>query len=160
MKKQKINKVLIALDYDPTAKKIAETGYALANSMEAEVILLHVIADPEYYALNQYSPIMGFTGFVDIGPLQLNIMEDLKKASLHFLEKSKEHLGDKKIGLLVKEGGFSDTILETAGELQVDMIVMGSHSRRWLEKILMGNVTEKVLHHSKIPILIIPTKKN
>ena len=37
---------------------------------------------------------------------------------------------------------------------------MGSHSRRWLENILMGSVAEKVLHHSTIPIFIIPTKKD
>jgi nucleotide-binding universal stress UspA family protein len=36
---------------------------------------------------------------------------------------------------------------------------MGSHSRKWLEKILMGSVTEEVLHKSSIPLFIIPTKK-
>jgi len=35
---------------------------------------------------------------------------------------------------------------------------MGTHSRRGLEKILMGSVAEKVLHHSLIPLFIIPTR--
>jgi nucleotide-binding universal stress UspA family protein len=35
---------------------------------------------------------------------------------------------------------------------------MGSHSRRWLEKILMGSVTETVLHKTTIPLFIVPTK--
>ena len=49
MKTKKISKVLIALDYDPTAQKVAEIGFSYAKSMEAEVILLHIIADPIYY---------------------------------------------------------------------------------------------------------------
>ena len=38
-----MKKILIALDYDPPAQKIAETGYALAKDMNAEVVLLHVV---------------------------------------------------------------------------------------------------------------------
>jgi len=34
---------------------------------------------------------------------------------------------------------------------------MGSHSRRWLDEILMGSVTEEVLHHATVPLFIIPT---
>jgi len=44
--------------------------------------------------------------------------------------------------------------------LHADIIVMGSHSRRWLENIVMGSVTEEVLHHTSIPLFIIPTKKH
>jgi nucleotide-binding universal stress UspA family protein len=159
MKMNKAKKVLIALDYDPTAQKVAENGFALATSMGAEVTLLHVIADPEYYSLSQYNAIMGFTGFVDIGPLQLDIIADLKKASQLFLNHTKHHLRDEHIKTLLKEGSFADSILEAAKETHADCIVMGSHSRRWLENIVMGNVTEKVLRHSTIPVIIIPTKK-
>jgi len=154
----KKKKVLIALDYNPTAKKIAEDGYALAKAMHADVILLHVVADPVYYSSTEYSPIMGFTGYMDVGQLQLT-NESLKKASQHFLDKSKHHLGDGAIKTLVSEGDFAETILKTAKDLHADIIVIGSHSRRWLDEILMGSVTEKVLHHSTIPLFIIPTKQ-
>ena len=50
MKPKGLKKILIALDYDPTAKKVAEAGYTLAVAMNAEVTLLHVISDPVYYA--------------------------------------------------------------------------------------------------------------
>jgi nucleotide-binding universal stress UspA family protein len=160
MKTTKLSKVLIALDYDPTAQKIAETGFSLAKTMGAEIVLLHVISDPIYYSSTDYSPIMGFTGFMDMNPLQLDNIEGLKKASLHFLDKSKHHLGEEKIKTLVKEGDFADSILKTAKEINADIIVMGSHSRRWLENIIMGSVTEKVLHHTTIPLYIIPTKKH
>ncbi|HLY71258.1 MAG TPA: universal stress protein [Puia sp.] len=155
-----IKKVLIAIDYDPTAEQVAEKGFLFAKSMDAEVILLHVIADPDYYSLTKYNPIMGFTGYVDIGPLQLDVVENLKKASQLFLDQSKSHLGDENIQTLVKEGSFAECILETSKELAADIIVLGSHSRRWLENIVMGSVTEKVLHHAATPLLIIPTGKH
>jgi nucleotide-binding universal stress UspA family protein len=160
MKTNKMKKVLIALDYDPTAQKIAETGFSLAKTMGAEVILLHVISDLMYYSSTDYSPIMGFNGYMDMGQLQLDTIDGLKKASLHFLEKSKHHLGDKTIQILVKEGDFAESILKAAKDLHADIIVMGSHSRKWLEKIVMGSVTEKVLNHTSIPLFIIPTKHN
>lgn len=155
-----MKKVLIALDYDPTAKKVAETGFAMAKAMKAKVVLLHVIADPVFYSSAEYSPVMGFNGFMETAELQLNTIESLKKASQQYLDKSKQHLGDKTILTIVKEGDFADSILNTAKDLQADIIVMGSHSRKWLENIVMGSVTEKVLHHTPIPLFIIPTKKN
>lgn len=160
MKTNKKKKVLIALDYDPTAQKVAETGFAIAKAMNAEVNLLHVISDPVYYSSTEYSPIMGFTGYGVIGPLQLENVDGLKKASQYFLDKTKHHLGDKAIKTLVKEGDFAEAILEAAKDLKIDIIIMGSHSHRWLEEILMGSVTEKVLRHTTIPLFIVPTKKN
>ena len=154
-----MKKVLITLDYDPTAQKIAEEGYALAKAMGAEVILLHVISDPVYYADTNYDPIMGFDGYMGEGPDELLVEDALKNASKKFLEKSRNHLGDDHIKTLVREGDFADSILEVAGEIPADLIVMGSHSRKWLENILMGSVTEKVLRHTDVPLFIIPTKK-
>jgi nucleotide-binding universal stress UspA family protein len=43
-----MKKILIALDYNPTAQQVAETGYKLAKSMNAKVLLLHVVADYTY----------------------------------------------------------------------------------------------------------------
>lgn len=151
--------VLIALDYDPTAQKVAEVGYTLAKTMNAEIILLHVVTDPVYYYSTEYSPIMGFSGYMDPELTLSGTNESLKKASLQFLEKSRQHLGDKTIKILVKEGDFAESILEAAKDSHADLIVIGSHSRKWLEKILMGSVTEKVLNHTSIPLFIVPTKK-
>jgi nucleotide-binding universal stress UspA family protein len=160
MKADKKIKVLIALDYDQSSQKVAESGFSLAKNMEAEVILLHVIAEAAYYSSLEYSPIMGFTGYMDMGPVQLNSIEGLKNASLSFLEKIKHHLGDKNIQTLVKEGDFAESILKAAKDSHADIIVIGSHSRKWLENIVMGSVTEKVLNHTSIPLFIIPTKKH
>ena len=160
MKTKKMQKVLIALDYNPTAKKVAESGFSLAKSLGAEVILLHVITDPVYYSSPEYSPITGFTGFLAEGPMQLNSDDALKNVSQQFLEKIKHHLGDNTIQALVEKGDYAESILKTAKDLQADIIVMGTHSRKWLENIVMGSVTEKVLNHTTIPLFIIPTKKH
>ena len=65
-----MKKVLIALDYDPTAQKVAEMGYNLAKSMHAQAILLHVTSDVSYYSSLNYSPIMGFGGFNSVDTVQ------------------------------------------------------------------------------------------
>jgi len=43
--------------------------------------------------------------------------------------------------------------------MKADIIVMGSHSKRWLEKIVTGSVTEEVLRDSRIPLFIVPIKE-
>ena len=86
MKTDKMKKVLIALDYNPTAQKVAESGYSIAKAMNAEVILLHVISDQVYYSSMEYSPIMGFTGYMDSNLWQLNNVDSLKDASDESLE--------------------------------------------------------------------------
>lgn len=159
MKTDNKKKVLIALDYDPTAQKVAEEGLSLARTMKAEVTLLHVIADPVYYSALEYSPITGFAGNMNMANYQLDSVEGLKEASKQYLDKLKIHLGDKTIKTIIAEGDFSDSILKSAKAMHADLIVMGSHSRKWLENIVMGSVTEKVLHHTSIPLFIIPTRK-
>ena len=154
-----MKKILIALDYDPTAKKVAEIGFDFAKTMGAEIVLLHVISDPVYYSSTDYSPIMGFKGYLNTDPLQLNTIEVLKTASLNFLDKTRIHLGDSTIQTIVEEGDFADSIIKTAKKLHIDMIILGSHSQKWLENIVMGSVTKEVLRQSEIPLLIIPTKK-
>lgn len=159
MKTNKVKKILITVDYDPTAQKVAEVGYSFAKNIGADVILFHVIADGTYYSLFEYSAIAGSLGFSADDLSHIMEPDGLKKATKHFLEKIKNLLDDELIHTLVDEGDFSDTIIKVAKELQIDIIVMGSHSHRWMEEILMGSVTEKVLRHTTIPLFIVPTKQ-
>jgi len=158
MKKFKMGKVIIALDYDPTAQKVAEIGFTLATAMKAQVILLHVITEVKYYSSLAYSPIMGYKGMIAMNQ-EVKGTESLINASNHFLDKIKDHLGDKAIKTIVSEGDFAESIIDVAKKQHADIIVMGSHSKKWLENIIMGSVTEKVLQESTIPMFIIPTKK-
>ena len=160
MKTTKLKKVLIALDYDPTAKKVAEIGFLFAKSMKAEIVLLHVIADRTYHTALEYSPVVGSLGISDTEFLQFTTNGGLGKATKHYLDKMKDLLGDSTIKTIVKEGVFADVILAVAKSEHADAIVMGSHSRRWFAEILMGSVTEKVLKDTLIPLFIIPIKKH
>jgi len=145
----KIKKVLIALDYDITSKKVAEEGYSLAQSMNAETILLHVISElPVYYSESNYNH-----------EYKVDMLDDLNKTTQVFLDKTKKHLNDDAVVTVLKEGEIADTILKTAKEMNVDIIVMGSHSRKWLESIILGSQAEDVLTNSHIPVLIVPIKK-
>jgi len=149
MKTDKIKKVLIAMDYDVTSKKVADEGYSLAQSMNAETILLHVISElPVYYSESNYTH-----------EYKVDLLGDLNKTTQAFLDKAKKHLGDEAVQTVVKEGEIADTILKTAKEMNVDIIVMGSHSRKWLESIILGSQAEDVLENSRIPVLIVPIKK-
>lgn len=159
MKIHEFKKVLIALDYDNTAQRVAEEGYSMARAMKAEVVLLHVISDPTLYSAPGHVTIMGFAGHVGVDPIQTESIDGLRKASQFYLDKSKIHLGDESIITLVKEGGLAESVLSAAEEINADIIVMGSHSRKWMENIIMGSVTEKVLRHTLIPLFIVPTKK-
>jgi nucleotide-binding universal stress UspA family protein len=85
-----MKKILIALDYDPTAQKVAETGHKLAKAMNARTILLHVISDAPYYSSLNYSPIMGFGGFSNVDTIETDTAEELKRVAQNYLKKSKE----------------------------------------------------------------------
>lgn len=149
MKTSKINKVLIALDEDPSSKKVAKVGYQMAESMGAEVILVHVVEDLVAYSLS----------YLNMGPLQSDTVVELKDKSQQFLDDTKLLLGNEAIQTLVKEGDFADCIIETAKEYDIDIIVMGSVSKRWFENIVLGSVSERVMKQTTIPMFIVPTIK-
>ena len=127
--------------------------------MGAAVTLLHVIADPQYYSSIGHVTIMGFAGHLDKSKVPLVKIDNLEKLSQQFLDNSKLHLGDDNIQTMVKDGDFADSILKTAKDLKTDVIIMGSHSRKWFDNIVIGSVTEKVILYTTIPVLIIPTNK-
>ena len=154
-----MKKVLIALDFNPTAQHILEAGYELARSMGAEVTLVHVIADYTYYSSLDYSPILGFDQFSNLGTVQVDTVAQLENAANEYLEHLQTQVGDPSAKTLIKDGDAGEAIVEASDNLNVDVIVLGSHSRRGLDKILMGSVAEKVLRKSKKPLFIIPVSE-
>jgi len=149
----------MALDYNPTATKIAEIGFSFAKAMHAEVTLLHVVENEVYYTSFLTSPITGLGDFDSATFYQYMNSDGLSDAANYYLDKIKKHLDDAKIKTLVENGNFAEVILKTAKHLKTDLIVMGSHSQKWLEQILIGSTTENVLNQTTIPLLIIPSKK-
>lgn len=159
MKPNKIKKILIALDYIPSAVKVAEAGFLLARSIDAEVILLHVISDAPDASSGKHIIIIGFASGKEIEPLKSENADDLKKASQMHLDKTKSYLGDKSIITLVEEGDIAGSILKAANELGADIIVMGSESRKRNKNFTMGSIIENVFQLTPVPLYIIPLKK-
>ncbi len=143
-----MKKVLIALDYDPSAKVVAEAGFLLSKTMNAEITLLHVVSEPVLY----------YASYREMAPLLENL-DERNTASQVFLDKLKKNLADETIRTLIKVGDTSDSILKAAEETNADIIVLGTHSRKWLENIIMGSVAESVLKDTTLPLFIIPTGK-
>ncbi|MDI1318177.1 universal stress protein [Flavobacterium sp.] len=150
-----MKKVLIALDYGLSAQKIADKGYELAKSMSAKVTLLHVVADETYYSSMDSAPFMGFYGYDFFNMID---GESLIDSSLNFLKSIKKHLKDSDIETLAVRGEFASVILETAITQHFDIIVVGSHSQNWLERAVMGSVTESILTKTTVPMFIVPIK--
>jgi nucleotide-binding universal stress UspA family protein len=157
-KNAEMKRILIALDFDSSALKIAEAGYNLARAMQADVILLHVTDEASYYSSQKYSPITGFGIFSNEDPVENDVVAEAKNVANNFLKNVGSRFEGVTTELAVENGPFAENILEVASQMNADLIVMGSHGRGGWEKILLGSVAEKVLHQSSIPMLIIPVK--
>lgn len=155
-----VKKVLVALDYARSAQEVAEIGYAIAKNMNADVILLHVMADVAYYSTPGYMPIIGFSNFNHTDFMEMIDVEGLKNAGMHFMDRMKDHLGDESVTTIIEEGEVADIVNRTAQQMNADMVVIGSRSRNWLEKVFIGSTAVKVLDHTTVPLLIIPVKED
>ena len=152
-------KILIAVDYDSNAQQIAKQGYSLAQALDAEVILLHVVADFHVYSTYEFAPLTGFSGLSNTDFVDYSKEQAITKRGEHLLAQIKLHHKNPTAKTLVVEGDFSETIIKTAHQNQVDIIVMGSHRKQWLEKLVWGSVAQDVLFQSEVPIFIIPIKQ-
>lgn len=69
---------------------------------------------------------------------------------------AKEHLPPEvRLNLVVRKGAPTEGILKFAEEEGIDLIVIATHGHTGLRHILMGNVTEKVVRHSRVPVLTV-----
>jgi nucleotide-binding universal stress UspA family protein len=159
MKTKQITKILIAVDYDPSAEKVAESGYSLAKSINAEVVMLFVISDKAFYSTAEAIPMAGVGAYLGVIPMQFENIESLRTGAKHLLDKIKHALGNESISTIIEEGDTATAILDAAKATNADLIVMGSHSRKWLENIVMGSVTQEVLRKTTLPVYIIPIRK-
>lgn len=149
-----MKKILIAIDYNPSAEKVAEAGYELAKALNAELTIAHVMAEPAYYAM-EYSPIMGYQGGYTAGTVA--VYNDIKKEAKTFLAAAVKHLDDPAIKTKVLAGDIDDAILKYCKSRKVDLIVVGSHSHTGLKRLFVTDVASHLLKHSPIPMLVIPT---
>jgi len=133
-------KVLIATDgsrYSELAKKRA---IDFAGSYGGELVAVSAVDVPsELYA---ESP---------------KTVEELVKKARSYVEAIKNEAGQTgiKTEVIVREGEAYRVITDTARETGANIIVMGSHGRTGLKRLLMGSVTEKVIGHTPCPVLVV-----
>ena len=143
------NKILITTDGSAVSNSTACAGVAFAEQMHAAVLVLYVA--PEY----QY-PV-----YIEIIPPSYPSEEEYRAAMIHAGAGHLQAILDAaaKRGLTCKGlTAFSDSpalkIVEVAQKQGCDLIFMGSHGRSGWGQLLLGSVTNKVLSHSKLPVLV------
>jgi nucleotide-binding universal stress UspA family protein len=149
-------KILIALDYSPLAGHVAAWGQELSNALQAETTLLHVVVESANYSASIYDPIMGFVGFPYLDHEPERPPDTSTQEALAYLEKTRQHLKNHTMKTLVAKGNVSELILDTAQEMQADIIVIGTSSRRGLEEFLLGSTAHKLIQTAHTPLFIIP----
>ena len=151
-----MEKVLIAIDYNPVSEKVAEEGYKLAQQLGAKVCLMHVMTDVSYYS-TQYPTFMGYEGYGMTA--DLSVAAEMRKYAEDFLDSAAQHLNDSSVTTFLSEGSTPNAILDYAREWNSDLIVMGTHSHSTLEKLLIGTVASKVLEKTHVPVFMVPVNK-
>jgi nucleotide-binding universal stress UspA family protein len=140
-----MKKILIALDNGPVSEKVALKGYELGKQLHAEIALVSVADTTTLVSDSGITP----------GEMIKLIKNDLRKTQEMIVHKVFKNF---KVWTFVEEGRPYETILRIAGEWEADLIVLGTHGRTGISHLLTGSIAEKVIRHSAIPLLIIPTR--
>ena len=137
--------ILAATDGSDHAERAVEVATAIADIYDAKLVLVHVLPD----VVNEHLPehlekVVEFER-LDVGEALNAVGESI----IHQAQEKARKQGVKDIEIVLTTGSPAKEILETAGRLNVDFIVMGSQARDDLEGLLMGSVSHKVSHLAK-----------
>lgn len=146
-------RILIATDGSKFGEKAAKVGIELAKLSGGKVIIVYVADINKYTSSAGLISPFGGPSPEAIDNVVANIREAGEKATLHVKELARASgvTSDR----LIVEGNPPSEILRIAENDKIDVIVMGSIGKTGLEKFLMGSVAEKVVHDSKLPVLIV-----
>jgi nucleotide-binding universal stress UspA family protein len=135
---KQIKKILVCIDGSKCANEAADFAGEIALTFDSEVVLLHVYRPPE---TTRDLPAHGH---------RVEAERTLDMAKLIMNERGLRHKE-----LVELDSNPANFILKESAK-GYDLIVMGSRGLGAMEGYLFGSVTSKVVHHSKIPTLIIP----
>jgi nucleotide-binding universal stress UspA family protein len=141
------DRILIPTDGSELADKAVDQGLALAKTVGAKVTIVRVTNVP--------AP-MVYEGVVVALPTEEIRAEIAARVADHFaaLKSKASALGVAVDTVHVEHDNPWEAIIETAKQKDANLIVMASHGRRGLSAVLLGSETQKVLTHSKIPVLV------
>jgi nucleotide-binding universal stress UspA family protein len=143
-------KILVATDGSTLSKKAVASALSLAQLTGAELVALKVI--PRY-------PQSYFEGGVALAASEIGRIEkqwaEHGQAIVDAVAKSAMAKGVKVKAITVKSDLISEAIIAAAKKNKCDLIVMSSHGRRGIKRLLLGSETQQVLTHSHIPVLVL-----
>jgi len=140
-------KILVPLDGSKTAEGVLSHAKALAYSEGAEIVLLNVAANPAQEFAFEDPAIAGYS------------VADQEQKATRYMNKLCDELkaAGFKVSCHLREGSPANTILKVAEEMNVDVIAMSTHGRSWPANWLIGSVAERVVRHSKVPVMMVRT---
>lgn len=134
-----IKKILVPSDFSDLSATGVRYACRLAGEIGAELILINIVPLDE-------------SNFVDKTELNQHKQRLDELANKVIVETG----ADIKLRKIVEPGPPAAVLIETAEKERVDLLVMSSHGRTGIARILMGSVTEEVLRHSPCPVLVVP----
>jgi nucleotide-binding universal stress UspA family protein len=143
------NRILITLDGSELAERAVSHALEIAHKFESEIVLLRV-------------PVVEAQMAVAYGiavPYEADIKRSQEEAEGYLYSWKMKLLGSGvNVRTEVVSGAPADVILDVADADRADLVVMSTHGRSGLSRLMYGSVAESVLRGSKIPILLIPVK--
>ncbi|MFB6266779.1 MAG: universal stress protein [Halodesulfurarchaeum sp.] len=135
--------ILVPMDRGEQSTRALE--YALEAFGEESLVLLHVI-DPIEAGYSATATVPGYTE---------EWYDQAKESAQDLFAEARELAGDVELETATEVGRPSRAIVEYAEEHDVDHIVMGSHGRSGVTRILLGSVAEAVVRRSPVPVTIV-----
>jgi len=143
-------KILVPTDGSALSKKAIRSAIELASSVGAELIALHVV--PRY-------PTSYFEGGIAVSNSEVARVEkqwaEHGQALADEVGKAAEKAGVKAKAITVRSDLVAEAILAAARKNRCDLVVMASHGRKGLKRLLLGSETQHVLTHGNIPVLVL-----
>lgn len=144
--------LLIATDGSELGDKAVAAGIELAKAHGSKILVL-TSTDPVATGIGA-----GGFGTIDAGPIIAQLEDDYAAGAKKLLDAAKEKLAAAGISaetVHVPRHRPADAILEAVTARGIDTIVMGSHGRRGLGRLLLGSQASEVLARSSVPVLIV-----
>jgi nucleotide-binding universal stress UspA family protein len=137
-----LKKLLAPTDFSDLSSRGVRYACQLAKDVGAELIIFNVVLLDETNVVDKHE------------------VERHKKRLDEFIaEKMADVSGNLKIRKVVDAGEAYGAILDCADNEHVDLIVMSSHGRSGLSRMLIGSVTDKILRGASCPVLVVPVEK-
>ena len=144
-------KFLVPLDFTDITNPLLKVAKLLALKHNASVILLHAVSPVIY---------LPYPESFGISPIDLSKLAELEAKSIEsakkHLEALRDFLAELPVDIVVDVGEPSEVIL--AKEEMADLIILGSHSKGLMERILIGSTSERVAKYCHKPLLVLKGK--